>query len=146
MTPEQMMLFVREAQAGVACGLEYPFEWYVNACRTLMNTTYYPDIPKREEEIAEAFLAFFRGTASHPDDPVLTWTIDDMHEACDEWYARARARRVVQFRVKGSDGGSGWRVIPESEREPWYDIEPGKPMIFGNGWGTALELETRVKA
>ena len=93
MTPEQMTQFVKHAQAGVACGLEHPFEWYVNATRWLMHSTPYPDIPAREQEIAEAFLAFFRGCDGMPDDPIATWTVDDMHKACDEWYARPRPRR-----------------------------------------------------
>lgn len=55
----------------------------------------------------------------------------------------AKAQKI-QFRVMGSDGGSGWYEIPEAEREPWQDIAPGMPLVFGNGWGRTLKLETRL--
>jgi hypothetical protein len=90
-TPEQKELFIWIAQMGIACGLEHPFEWYFNYVRHLPQLVAYPDMPKVETEAMEAFTAFYKDTASHPDDPVKDLTCNGFIDMVNEWYSKGRS-------------------------------------------------------
>lgn len=54
---------------GMACGLERPIEWYVNAM--LYSDRIAENLVRQyEESLQDAFIAFLRGTGSHPGDSV----------------------------------------------------------------------------
>jgi hypothetical protein len=62
MTPKQQEVFCEAAALGVACGLNHRYEWLRNAVRALAHQDY-TTIPKRMDELEDAFLAFERNTA-----------------------------------------------------------------------------------
>ena len=90
MTPEQKDLFISMATLGVACGLDNLLEWYVNYDRTLDHYCKYEDIPKKEKEAEETMLAFLHQCGSAPDDPIQTWTSEDLHKAIQRHYNERR--------------------------------------------------------
>lgn len=67
MTQEQKEIFISYAQAGIACGLNHPVEWYVNGSR-MINHMEYDKIGERLKELDDAFVAFYAGTASCPEE------------------------------------------------------------------------------
>jgi hypothetical protein len=89
MTAEQAELFARESAFGFALGLDHPFEWLFNSGRSL-HCHEYGTIAERQEMIDQAFLAWFRQTECGPGDPKATWTVDDMYQAMNDWYARPK--------------------------------------------------------
>lgn len=93
MTDNQMKTFIQMAQTGVACGLMHPFEWLYNAVR-MQSFMPYAEQPAAEEQIVDAFLAFWRGTDSQPDDPCTTITKDELIDMINKWYARGSKQDV----------------------------------------------------
>ena len=89
MTPAQMKTFVRVAQAGWTCGLQHPYEWYVNAER-MLDLLPYDQAEEVQNNFIDAFLAFFRGCSAGPFDPIENLTHDQLIDAIDAWYARPR--------------------------------------------------------
>lgn len=86
MTEEQKSLFVSAAISGIVCGLWHPYEWLVNYNRNLQHWCVYEEIPQREREMNEAFLALFRECDCGEGDPVKFWTVDDMYAAINNYY------------------------------------------------------------
>lgn len=90
MNDEQMKTFIASAQMGIACGLSYPHEWMINSFRNLYHVPW-KEIPTREANIEDAFLAFYRGTGSMPGDPVEKWTKKDLWNYIDTKYKQKRS-------------------------------------------------------
>ena len=90
MTPEQKDAFISIAQMGVACGLDHPYEWLVNYEMHAPQLMAYTDVDKNLRIARRAFLEFFHGCGSCPDDPMETWTIDGMLDSIDEFYRRRK--------------------------------------------------------
>lgn len=82
MTPEQEHTFVKVAQAGVACGLSHPYEWWEN------HVVHMADITGDYDKVLDAFIAFFRGTESMPDDPIANLTREEFITHVYQWYGR----------------------------------------------------------
>ncbi len=83
MTSEQKNIFISCAQMGIACGLFHPYEWLMNYDLHMRALT-----PIDSEKVYGAFLEFFHGCGSCPEDPIETWTTDGMLDAIDEFYKR----------------------------------------------------------
>lgn len=79
-------IFVRAAQAGVACGLYHPYEWLMNYIRMPMTSD------SVRTDAMFAFLDFFKGCDAFPEDPIQNWTIDKMMKAIEEYYEKARRK------------------------------------------------------
>lgn len=90
MTPEQKDTFISIAQMGVACGLDHPYEWLVNYELHAPQLMAYTDANKNMNKAYDAFLAFFHDCGSCPDDPMETWTTDDMIDAINKFYRRRK--------------------------------------------------------
>jgi hypothetical protein len=84
MTNKQKDIFINIAQIGMACGLTHPYEWLENWDFHLSHI----DLQWSADAVYKSFLAFFKGTASFPEDPVKTWKIIDMINAKNSWYDR----------------------------------------------------------
>lgn len=91
MSQNQMETFVQMAQLGVAMGLMHPFEWLYNATR-VTGFMSYEQQPAANDKIVDAFLAFWHGTDSQPNDPCTTITAEELFVMINEWYARGRDR------------------------------------------------------
>ena len=90
MTPEQMQAFIEAAQVGMACGLEHPIEWYVNVTSGMwISAMPYDNVPAYIERMLDAFVAFYRGTASCPEDPVENLTREGFIEMVNRYYNRS---------------------------------------------------------
>ncbi len=85
MTEEQRELFVAIAKAGITCGLNHPFEWLVNWCRTLDAWAKYEEIQAKEVEAYECYVALYTETA-----PDFRPTIDDIVKMIDVYYLSAK--------------------------------------------------------
>lgn len=57
-----MKTFIEAAQLGIACGLNSPVEWYVNASRALSYVDY-KEISRKADELIDTFIEFYKGTA-----------------------------------------------------------------------------------
>lgn len=88
MTPEQLKLFVGAAQMGMACGLTHPWEWFSHALRT-SHILPHDDQKKFAQDTTDAFVAFWNGCGSHPDDPCQTAGANELFDEIDAWYKRA---------------------------------------------------------
>ena len=96
MTDKQKDIFISIASIGWACGLEHPFEWFVHYLRTMDMWARYKEIPKLEKEAYEAYLAFFKKCKCHPDDPIDTWTHEDLNNAINNFYKKVREKNDIQ--------------------------------------------------
>ena len=92
MSSNQMDVFTKAAQMGVACGLFHPWAWYVNADRAL-GFMPYDKQPQARQDLLDSFVMFWRGCGSHPDDPCETATADDFITEVERFYAEAQAKR-----------------------------------------------------
>lgn len=90
MTPEQKDIFVSIAQMGVACGLDHPYEWLMNYDMHAGQLMSYKDVNDNMNKAYGAFVAFFNGCGSGPDDPMETWDQDQMIDAINEFYRRRK--------------------------------------------------------
>jgi hypothetical protein len=70
---------------GIACGLAHPCEWYINAVRSLAHRYPYPEIPKRELALHNAFAWFLPRCACAPDDPLAGVTRDNLEDFVSDW-------------------------------------------------------------
>ena len=97
MTPEQMQAFVEAAQVGMALGLEHPLEWYVNVTSGMwISAMPYDKVPAYVERMTDAFVAFYRGTASCPEDPVENLTLEGLQDLIHRHYARSQGGHVME--------------------------------------------------
>jgi hypothetical protein len=89
MTPQQMQTFVQAAQAGIACGLSHPLEWFSNAYEMISHG---PWIDQASSDIAltDAFVAFYRGTDCQPDDPVANLDHDGLRKMLEQFYQKEK--------------------------------------------------------
>lgn len=82
---------VREAiQLGLACGLQHPYEWYVNYLRAIPQFTPQPDVLPATLAFTVAFAKFLAGAASGPGDQWENLNADGLIKLVDEWYAEHR--------------------------------------------------------
>jgi len=88
MTPDEQEYFISAAQMGMACGLTHPWEWLVHSMRC--DWLSYDVRPSIEQRYIDAFVAFWNGCDSHPDDPCKTATAKELFEEIDNWYARRK--------------------------------------------------------
>lgn len=92
MTPEQKDLFISIAQMGMTCGLNHPFEWLSNYIKHLPNFAIYAEIPEKERDAEDAFVAFLQNTGAGPDDPVEDMNRDVLSCIVAHYYEHARER------------------------------------------------------
>jgi hypothetical protein len=90
MTQEQKDVFISIAQMGVACGLDHPYEWLMNYDLHAPQLMAYTDTNKNLNKVYDAFLAFFHGCGGCPEDPMETWSQDQMIDAINEFYRRSK--------------------------------------------------------
>lgn len=72
MTQDQKDIFISVAQEGFACGLEHPLEWLMNYLLHASQIEAYDQVPRLVREVQDAFIAFFQGCGSSPDDSIET--------------------------------------------------------------------------
>jgi hypothetical protein len=89
-TGEQKDIFISVSRMGVACGLYHPYEWIVNYELHAPQLMPYDRVDEHLRMVRRAFLEFFHGCGSCPEDPIETWTIDEMLDSIDEFYRRRR--------------------------------------------------------
>lgn len=85
MTSEERDLFIYTAQMGIATGLTHPYEWLVGFVRL---SDIFPPNDTIIYKVEQAFLHFFQGCDSHPDDPIKNLTVAEMYEMIDVWYKK----------------------------------------------------------
>lgn len=90
MTSKQKDIFISIAQMGVACGLDHPYEWLMNYDLHAPQLMSYTDVNKNMNRAYDAFLAFFKGCGSYPEDPMETWDQKQMIDAINEFYRRSK--------------------------------------------------------
>lgn len=91
MTPEQKSDFIATAQMGMACGLGHPWEWLSNAMR--QDWMPFAERQAYEDRIISAFLAFWQGCDSGPNDMVTVATVDDLFAEVHRWYHQKREQK-----------------------------------------------------
>lgn len=92
MTEKQKDIIIEIFQTGMACGLNHPYEFFVNYIRSFMNFLPYDDIPKAEQDAYDAFIEFMKGTAGHPDEEewLKTLDADKLNKRINSWYDWAK--------------------------------------------------------
>lgn len=86
MTAKQKSLFIEAAQAGIACGLWHPHEWYVNYVRVLFQLLPYNEVDERATSLGESFIAFYRECMAYPDDPIGNLDEDGFAKMINQHY------------------------------------------------------------
>jgi hypothetical protein len=84
LTPEQNKLFVEIAQTGITCGLEHPYEWFVNYERSLSMLHPWSEVEKLYQEALKTYVEFFKGTMMCGE----TLTELELIARMNQWYAR----------------------------------------------------------
>ena len=94
MTPEQKDLIVKMFQMGMACGLDHPFEFFMNYLRSLDHMDY-KKIPELEKNAYEAMLEFMKGCGGCPEEDDFYNTLDivKFNDYISKWY-RGHAQRI----------------------------------------------------
>jgi len=84
MTEDQKMLFISIARLGIACGLGHHFEWLLNWIRSLDSWAKYEEIPQKELEAYECYVALYDDIAPdyHP-------TIKDIAKMLNHFYEKS---------------------------------------------------------
>lgn len=116
MTAEQSERFTGIAQMGVACGLDHPYEWLQNYLLHMPNLAPYAEVSRLSQEALEAFLAFFKGCASCPEEEaeLEQLTADGLLERMGKWYDVQRAKPQPEALLKALE-----TVVDDLEDGEW---------------------------
>lgn len=96
MTPQQQTLFLSAARMGWAMGCAHPYEWLTNWQMHVLPLERMDLWTQANADMVAAFVAFFQGAASAPDDPVLNLTPDGLLAQIEAWYGRQRPMSVEE--------------------------------------------------
>jgi hypothetical protein len=88
MNEEEMKYFIGAAQMGMACGLSHPWEWLANALR--VDWMPFDQRPSFEDKTVNAFVKFWNGCGSHPNDPCETAETNELLGEINRWYAETK--------------------------------------------------------
>lgn len=97
MTPEQKDTLVGMFQIGMACGLNHPFEFFMNYLRTLDHFDY-KKVPELERKAYEAMLEFMKGCAGCEEEQEFYNNLDvvSLNKYIDGWY-RGYQKRMLKW-------------------------------------------------
>ena len=94
MTPEQKDTLIEMFQMGMACGLDHPFEFFMNYLRSLDHVDY-KKIPKLEKEAYEAMIEFMKNSGGCPEETDFynSLTVVTLNDYISKWY-RGHTKRL----------------------------------------------------
>ena len=100
MTDKQRKDFIGIAQMGIACGLEHPYEWLGNYLSHASMFEKYEDLPRRYNEVKEAFVEFFKKCGSHPYDQVHNedLTAEKLLDEIGHYYYRKNPNHIYAIK------------------------------------------------
>lgn len=106
MTPEQNAAIVTIFQAGMAEGLDHPFEFFTAYIRNLCHVDY-KKIPEMEKQAYEAMIEFLKGSAGCEEEQEFYNKLDTVkfNIHLEDWY-RSRRKKLDDYyeRRKKSEG------------------------------------------